>query len=133
MAAATVGSQACVSILLERQAGIVAQNNWNALMFAVINGQKEAAKLLLASEKEVKSFPGTQLMLAVIRGDAADVDKHMDETGREVFGYTALMFAAILGYEELVRKLVDCEAGIKGPRGQTALQFAAKSAQIGCV
>ena len=55
MWAAHRGHTECVKSLLEKEAGMQAENGWTALMFAAYNGNVGCARLLAEREKDMKT------------------------------------------------------------------------------
>ena len=54
--------------------------------------------------------------------------KYINEAGRkDENGRTALMIAAMYGYEDIVRILAEKEAGMKDRNGYTALHYTAEN------
>lgn len=74
----------------------------------------------------------TPLMLAAERGDADQLQEHMDYIGKVDWQGTALIKAARKGHTECVSALLS-ELGIQSRRGWTALQDAAYSGHRACI
>lgn len=138
MLAAQNGHLECVKLLFEYEKGMRrTEDNKSALELAVENGHIEIAKLLNDAEgtapNKAKSYGycKTDLINAVITNKPVDVWSLAMTQARlhDEYGKTALMYAAERNFTNLIKILVEPEAGmtmLSEWRGATALMWAAR-------
>lgn len=138
MLAAQNGHLECVKLLFEYEKGMRrTTDNRNALELAIENGHIEISKLLNDAEGTVpdkaKSYGycKTDLINAVIANKPVDVWSLAAIQARlhDEYGKTALMYAAERNFTNLIKILVEPEAGmtmLSEWRGATALMWAAR-------
>ncbi|TNJ27743.1 Ankyrin repeat protein 1 [Giardia muris] len=122
-----------VSLLIEKEAGVVSKQGTTALMIAIQMNNLSVAKLLRKAEglptDRLNGRDGmtTELMLAAEANDIVGVFCYLDSQVRMVdaYGRTALWYAASAARFEAARLLYKREAGVVGHRGETALMIAA--------
>ncbi|TNJ28059.1 Ankyrin repeat protein 1 [Giardia muris] len=145
MKAAIYGRAKCVSILLDKEAGIQRSDGWTALMCAAANGHHECVSLLLKDEvRMVDSCGVTALMRATTHGCTRSVLLLLYEASMQTtrvsewpFGcmhaqITALMLAAALGNVSIIRMLVPYELGLCSIYGHMAFWYAEYNAIDSC-
>lgn len=138
MLAAQNGHLECVKLLYEYEKGMRrAADNKNALELAIENGHIEISKFLNDAEgatpTNAKSYGycKTDLINAVIANRPVDVWSLASVQARlhDEYGKTALMYAAERNLTNLIKILVEPEAGmtmLSEWRGATALMWAAR-------
>jgi len=102
MVAAYYGKTGCVRILAQKEAKMVDEYKYTALMYAAYRGHLECVKVLALLEKEMKNK----------------------------WESTALMSAAENGHLECVMILAPEEAGMRDNDGQTAMMRSTKKCEI---
>lgn len=75
----------------------------------------------------------TELISSVLANDKHKVTEYLNQASYAYQGYTALMYAAIYGYAQIVEILTPHEAGIRTRKGCTALMLAAKNGHVDCL
>ena len=142
MAAARMGYIDVVRLLLDAGASQEDKTGWNPpspLYLAVEGGHREIARILIDAGAVLDRFEGTStdartpLMVAVEKSDLALVDLLL-EAGANVntrgeFGRSALVVAAELGLEEMVKRLQEAGAMEEGLEA-IALQAAAAAGDL---
>lgn len=81
----------------------------------------------------VSTSTKTDLISAVLTNDRHKVTQHLDQVSHAYQGYTALMYAAMYGYAQIVEILAPHEACIRTRKGCTALMLAAKNGHVDCI
>lgn len=108
MLAAEHGSIACIDQLIPWESGLVSNNGWTAIMYAIAAQKLQAVELLARKPKELTST-------------TAD-------------GRTPLILAAEIGSEEVVQLFLESRLiGMTTADGRTALMQAAWNRHLDCV
>ncbi|TNJ28047.1 Kinase, NEK [Giardia muris] len=130
MLAAERGHLGCVR-LLAREMGELDDTGLTALIYAANNGHTEVARELAM---EIGQGEMTHLMFAALLRDRSSLEAHLpQEMGKKnVAGWTALMYAARVGYSEGVELLLG-ERGAKNRDGSTALLLALMHGHRGAI
>ncbi|EFO61177.1 Kinase, NEK [Giardia lamblia P15] len=111
MIAAQEGKLEIVKALVEHEKGLKDNCGCPALVHAARAGHRNIAEFLMEHEKDVIGW--TMLMCAAALGDIDMVSQYLSEKGkRNKQGQTALIFAAQMGRNEVVRVLAKYERGV---------------------
>lgn len=136
MLAAEHGSIACIDQLIPWESGLVSNNGWTAIMYAIAAQKLQAVELLARKPKELTSTTAdgrTPLILAAEIGSEEIVQLFLESRligMTTADGRTALMQAAWNRHLDCVRWLAKKEGGIQDSEGKTALMLAIKGRSI---
>lgn len=130
------GDQAFLELLLDHGADITRTDTDGdyPVMVAIQHGHLEILKMLIGRGADLRcvSDHGATPLLQAIAGDRVDIAVYLaglpgvDLTRHCVLGIVPLHFSARMGFDTVVRVLIDqgCLVDSLDPRGHTALQFA---------
>lgn len=137
MIASEKGLTEAVSILIEKEAGILDKRGNTALLRLLESPPPHTCISLLAkAEGKIARKDGqTPLMIALEKGIPQDITEltlfGAGQTNKE--GQTALMIAAAIGLSDCIEKLIPSESRMSDKKGMTALMYAAAAGNIDCI
>lgn len=105
----------------------------SAIYELFVNYIKDNSLALQIPKFAVSTSTRTELINAVLANDKSRVLQHLDQVVKTYQGYTALMYAAMYGYAQIVEVLAPHEACIRTRKGCTALMLAAKNGHVDCL